>query len=176
LVDFINYSLEKSNSRCYGVNVVPLVDVFRFLQGGVDAAVSDDDESDEISTTKEENLHDSMDEIVLSDSSDDSDDEDVDVEGKDIVSGTTAMMPQPTVFKPIAAVAFDPIAVAVADAVDKRKALFELAKRRPMTSRAALLTNLRMKAQQTARENYCAQVHLHTEELAARLEISERCR
>lgn len=43
-------------------------------------------------------------------------------------------------------------------------------------SRAALLLSLRQKVHQTAKENYCNQRRIQTEQLALRLQITEKCR
>jgi hypothetical protein len=58
----------------------------------------------------------------------------------------------------------------------ERKRRFELAQCRPQSSRTALYASLREKVQQTAFENYCAQVRVKKEQLQTRLQIAEKCR
>ena len=57
-----------------------------------------------------------------------------------------------------------------------RKERFLAAQKAPRNSRAALLTSLRLKVHQTAKENYCNQRKIQSEGLQLRLELSEKCR
>lgn len=60
--------------------------------------------------------------------------------------------------------------------LERRKERFLAAQKAPRNSRTALLTMLRMKVHQTAKENYCNQRKIQSEGLELRLEISEKCR
>jgi hypothetical protein len=60
--------------------------------------------------------------------------------------------------------------------LQRRKERFLVASKAPKSSRAALLAGLRQKVHQTAKENYCNQAKIQSEQLALRLKIAEKCR
>ena len=126
--------------------------------------------------------------IMLSDSEDevDNDDEEEEEKGQSPVPAP-ASLPRAPAPAPVAVVMSlqerqrAQEAEKVRIELQRRKARFFAAQaqgssRAPANSRAALLTSLRSKVHQTAKENYCSQKKIQTEQLAVRLQIAEKCR
>lgn len=60
--------------------------------------------------------------------------------------------------------------------LEQRRLRYLAAAKAPKNARQALLIALRQKVQQTAKENYCNQRKISSEQLALRLKIAEKCR
>lgn len=60
--------------------------------------------------------------------------------------------------------------------LEQRKQRFLAAAQAPKNARTALLTALRQKVHQTAKENYCVQKKISSEQLGLKLKIAEKCR
>jgi hypothetical protein len=60
--------------------------------------------------------------------------------------------------------------------IEMRKNKFEAAQKMPISSRKAVLCGLRNKVIVTAKQNYCNQLKISSEQLENRLQISEKCR
>ncbi len=164
-VEWIQTFAEKHARRLYGNEVEVPFDPLDYLD---QESYSDEEEEEEEETKKEKE----DDVISLSDS--DEDDDDSDHEEAEQFKPTSI---------PIEIPATAPISAA------KQRPLFFLANHMnmnqlsasnkstvPRSSRAQLLISLRKQVHVTAKENYCLQRKIKSDQLSLRIEISEKCR
>lgn len=174
--EIVEESIDKHNARVYAVEGVPAVDVLAYLRNdkGDWSDVEEEKKQKEAAANaaaaavvKQEQVEEGM--IALSDSEDESDADD------EPLKPTVAAAAAPVVVKVEAAV--PPVVFSAAAAeLERRKALYMAALNKPKSSRAMLLTTLRQKVHETARENYCSQKKIQVDQLAVRLEIFEKSR
>lgn len=218
LGDFIEDTLEKQNSRIYGVDTAPALNALDYLDK---ESYSDDDwevpqeegdkaeENEPVGDKTADKPVDSSSAgvndgavagegfIELSDSEDEGEGEgEGEEEGEESdteMQATTASVVSPAPAAPAVPTLSAAELAAQAKAaqlerlkaeqeererveLERRKERFFAAQKAPRNSRAALLTSLRLKVHQTAKENYCNQRKIQSEGLELRLEISEKCR
>ncbi|KAJ1418101.1 hypothetical protein B484DRAFT_397063 [Ochromonadaceae sp. CCMP2298] len=197
MADFIEETVDKLNDRTYG-DGEPTVDALDYLDK---AQYSDDDEDlrEDPDTDEEEEVK--AEPVAVTDAVQsagvgaegeggdeggvflsDSEDEDVDTSAVHVVvfkPTTTPSPPQAVDAATVKASLLGQIRLqedANRERDQQRKERFLAARAAPQNSRSALLIQLRQKVSKAAKENYCHQRRISTEQLATRLQVAEKCR
>lgn len=172
-VEWIESFAEKHSRRLFGHETDPPFDALDYL----DQDSFSDDEEDEAATSKDgkEKALDKDDDVIsLSDSDDegdDSSDEETEIEVVKSVEDPSPSATNITQKRPLFFLA-NHMHLNNLNAMNSANKSAMI----PRSSRAQLMISLRKQVQVTAKENYCSQRKIKSDQLSLRIEISEKCR